>query len=63
MLNDKILIVPAILILALLACYKPDKIIIDFFMILASGLFGLVGGVGLANTKNRKDKTKQEVPK
>ena len=48
--NDKIIIVPAILVLAVLAYFKPDKIVIDFYMILASGLFGLVAGtnVGLA---------------
>lgn len=58
--NDKILIVPAILILALLAHFKPDKILIDFYMILASGLFGLVGGVGIgvALTKKKNEITK-----
>lgn len=56
--NDKILIVPAILVLAALAYCKPDKIVIDFYMILASGLFGLVGGVGLAGgfKKDKQEK-------
>lgn len=44
-LTDKIPVIIAIIVLAGLATYKPEKALLDFLIVLASGLFGLVTGV------------------
>jgi len=60
--NDKIIIVPAVLALALLAYLNPIKPLIDFYMILASGFFGLVAGVSIGSGKMKaKDKENETI--
>ena len=43
--DDKPYVVFAVIILAVLACFRPEaKSLLEFYKVLASGLFGLVTG-------------------
>ena len=52
--TDKIPVIIAIVVLAILATYKPEKVLLDFLVVLASGLFGLVTGVEIGKRINSK---------